>query len=127
MASYFPLQIACILLGALLPISRRNTTVRDSRVNRKPVWQNEPRNTNDFNGGLFGWPRLFSGKASLENGGGQNGRTNPSQKIQYFQYRRSGRPAWAKMAEHPNWDNSNDFNTPRHRRVTPLAAAARDR
>src|SRR5580658_6675022 len=28
-----------------------------------------------------------------------------------------------KMAEAPNWDNSNDFNTPRHRRVMPLAAA----
>jgi len=28
-----------------------------------------------------------------------------------------------KMAEAPNWDNSNDFNTPRRRRVIPLPAA----
>src|ERR1700722_11460780 len=35
----------------------------------------------------------------------------------------SGAQPRPKMAEAPNWDNSNDFNTPRRRRVMPLAAA----
>ena len=123
MPSHVPLQIACILLGAFLPVRRRKTTVRDSRVNRKPVWQNEPRNTKDFNGGLFGWPRLISGGIAGERRKGKMAERTQAEKPNNFN---AGVPAdqpWAKMAEAPNWDNSNDFNTPCHRRVMPLDAA----
>src|ERR1700685_2779410 len=50
-----------------------------------------------------------------------------AEKPNSFNVRWSGRLAWAKMAEHPNWDNSNDFNTPRGRRQAATAFAAAKR
>src|SRR5580692_9507634 len=96
MASHFPLQIACILLGALLPVRRCKTTLRDSRVNGRPVWQNEPRNIKDFNGGLFGRQRLIKRGHRWRTAERQNGPNEPKPKnliisIQAFRAASSGK------------------------------------